>query len=202
MNDLARWQTGNDEYLAAALQWLRLRLQRQVDPAVGTEPELSAAAAALSHAESDSAPPALMLLGRLLGLSHFEQEVLLLCAAVELDTRIGPLCAQAQDDPNRPYPTFALALALFDEPAWDVLSPERPLRYWRLLEIHQAGPQPLTTSPLRAEERIVNYLKGLNYLDDRLALWGRLSRCRLRNRETWRASSGSSTLLRNKGACP
>src|SRR5439155_13907902 len=95
--------------------------------------------------------------------------VLLLCAAVELDTRIGPLCAQAQDDPNRPYPTFALALALFDEPAWDVLSPERPLRYWRLLEIHQAGPQPLTTSPLRAEERIVNYLKGLNYLDDRLA---------------------------------
>ena len=50
------------------------------------------------------------------------------------------------------------------------MSPERPLRYWRMLEISQPGSQPLTTSPLRADERIVNYIKGLNYLDDRLAL--------------------------------
>lgn len=31
---------------------------------------------------------------------------------------------------KRPYPTFALALARFDDLAWEVLSPERPLRYW------------------------------------------------------------------------
>jgi hypothetical protein len=46
---------------------------------------------------------------------------------------------------------------------------ERALRYWRLIEINQSGAEPLTTSPLRADERIVSYLKGLNYLDDRLA---------------------------------
>ena len=113
-------------------------------------------------------PPALVILGQRLGLSQFEQEILLLCAAMELDTRIAGLCARAQDDPDRPYPTFALALALFDDPAWDALSPERPLRYWRLIEINQPGATPLTTSALRADERIVNYLKGLNYLDDRL----------------------------------
>ncbi|HEY9675109.1 MAG TPA: ATP-binding protein, partial [Waterburya sp.] len=28
--------------------------------------------------------------------------------------------------------------------------------------------QPLTTSPIRADERVVNYIKGLNYLDERL----------------------------------
>ena len=88
---------------------------------------------------------------------------------MELDTRIAPLCAHAQDDQNRPYPTFALALVLFDEPRWDVLSPERPLRHWRLIEINQPAAQPLTTSPLRADERIVNYVKGLDYLDDRLS---------------------------------
>ena len=87
---------------------------------------------------------------------------------MELDTRIPALCARAQDDPQRPYPTFALALALFDDPAWDVLSPERPLRHWRLIEINQPGAEALTTSPLRADERILNYVKGLNYLDDRL----------------------------------
>ena len=43
------------------------------------------------------------------------------------------------------------------------------MRHWRLIEINQPGAQPLTTAALRADERIVNYLKGLNYLDDRLA---------------------------------
>ena len=48
------------------------------------------------------------------------------------------------------------------------LSPERPLRYWRLIEINQPGAQPLVSAALRADERVVNYVKGLNYLDDRL----------------------------------
>jgi hypothetical protein len=113
-------------------------------------------------------PTALVLLGNRFGLTAFERSVLLLCAAMELDTRTASLCARAQGDPSKPYPTFALALTLFDDPAWDVLSPERPLRYWRLIEINQPGAQPLTASALRADERIVNYIKGLNYLDDRL----------------------------------
>lgn len=133
-----------------------------------SDKQLARAAEELAMFEKTEPPPALVVLRRSLGLSQFESELLLLCAAMEFDTRIASLCAQAQDDPTRRYPTFALAFALFAEPAWDVLSPERPLRYWRLLEINQPGAQPLTTSALRADERIVNYLKGLNYLDDRL----------------------------------
>ena len=133
-----------------------------------TEAEVAQAAKEMAAAEAVDPPPALILLSRRLGLSRFEQHTLLLCAAMELDTRIAALCACAQHDASRPYPTFALALTLFDEPAWDALSPERPLRYWRLVEISQPGAQPLTTSALRADERIVNYIKGLNYLDDRL----------------------------------
>ena len=49
------------------------------------------------------------------------------------------------------------------------MSPNRPLRYWRLIEICQPGDRPLTASALRADERIVNFLKGLSYLDDRLS---------------------------------
>ncbi|GAC1347447.1 MAG: ATP-binding protein [Ktedonobacteraceae bacterium] len=115
-------------------------------------------------------PPALVVLSQLLELSSFEQHVLLLCIAMELDTTIANLCARIHGDANRAYPTFALALAVFtEERSWDVLSPERPLRRWRLIEINQPGAQPLTTSPLRADERIVNFVKGLHYLDDRLA---------------------------------
>ncbi len=47
------------------------------------------------------------------------------------------------------------------------MSAQRPLRYARLIEISQPGAVPLTSSALRADERIVNYLKGLNVMDDR-----------------------------------
>jgi hypothetical protein len=114
-------------------------------------------------------PPALEILARRFGLSPFERDVLLLAIGVELDTRIGALCARGQDDPSRPHPTLALAMALFDDPTWDVLSPERPLRYWRLIEIGQSGVQPLLASSFRADERALHFAKGLNYLDDRLA---------------------------------
>ncbi len=170
MDDLARWQRGNEEYLSRALAWLRLRLAHLAPPGPTgvTAEQIGQAAARLRAAEAMTPPPALVMLSQRFNLSRFEQEILLLCAAMELDTHIASLCAHAQDDPNRPYPTFALAMALFDKPSWDALSPEGALRHWRLIEINQPGAQPLTASALRADERIVNYLKGLNYLDDRL----------------------------------
>jgi hypothetical protein len=156
------WQTLNDQYVAAALARLRARFER-----APTSP-----ASPGSPTATESTPTgfrsALGVLTERLGLSDFERDVLFLCAAIEFDPQIAALCARAQGDPSRSYPTFALALTLFDQPRWDVLSPHRPLRLWRLIEINQPGAQPLTTSALRADERVVNYIRGLNYLDDRL----------------------------------
>jgi ATPase family protein associated with various cellular activities (AAA)/winged helix domain-containing protein len=115
-------------------------------------------------------PPALVMLANLFALSAFERDTLLLCAALDFDPCLAPLCGLAQGSASRNYPTFALALALFDETSWDALSAHRPLRYSRLLEISQPGSLPLTAAALRADERIVNFLKGLNVLDDRLAM--------------------------------
>jgi hypothetical protein len=130
--------------------------------------EVAQAAAAMQAAAEMDPPPALLILVQRLGLSQFEQQLLLLCLGMELDTGIAGLCARCQKDSARAFPTFALAFALFEGASWEALSPERPLRFWRLIEITQPGGQPLTTSALRADERIVNYVKGLNYLDDRL----------------------------------
>lgn len=141
----------------------------KADPAATTVAAAEPSPEAMPEAGASEPTPALLLLAQRLGLTEFERNTLLLCAAMEFDTRIAVLCARAQGDAARLYPSFALALALFDNPAWDVLSPERPLRYWRLIEINQPGAQPLVTSAIKADERIVNYLKGLNYLDDRLA---------------------------------
>jgi hypothetical protein len=182
MTDTSAWLDLNEQYLAASLALLRLRLQRHAlsfgqagDEAHGrerqavTDEDIARARAAVEAAEAADPPPAAVILSRRLGMSGFEREILILCAAMELDTRTAGLCAGAHDNSHRPFPTFALALAALPDPRWDALSPDRPLRYWRLLEIAQAAAQPLTTSPLRADERIVNYLKGLNHLDERVA---------------------------------
>jgi SpoVK/Ycf46/Vps4 family AAA+-type ATPase len=162
------WENLNERYLAAALQWLRIRLRQFADPEHASRDDLEEAEAALHAAAEADPPPAALLLQHRLGLTPFERDVLMLCAAVDLDPSIPALCAVAQGDPRMAYPTFALALALFDDPAWDALVPRGALRYWRLVEITQPAGQPLTSSPLRADERIVSYVKGLNYLDDRL----------------------------------
>jgi hypothetical protein len=194
------WAAQNNEYLAASLRWLRLRLA-QLTPAPPEEtktasapprarwfgsqkpeqpaalalpaPPADAALAAASQARADAAliepPPALLMLAERLGLSEFERDTLLLCAAAEIDPGIAALFAQIQGQASRGAPTFALALHALDDPSWDALSPHRPLRYARLIELSPGASTPVTTTPLRADERIVHYLKGLNVLDERLA---------------------------------
>jgi len=134
-----------------------------------TDEMLSEAESRMLASETLDPPPALVILGRLFGLSRFEIQVLLLCAAAELDTRIPVLCDRAQGKRGRSYPTFALSFALFEDPAWDVLSPESRLRYWKLLSVDGSDGLPLVSSPLRLEQRILDYIKGLNYLDSLLA---------------------------------
>jgi AAA+ superfamily predicted ATPase len=112
-------------------------------------------------------PIALDRLSRAFGLSAFETELLLLCAGMELDSELRMLCAQAQNDPARPFPTFGLALAVLPEAHWSALSPEAPLRRWRLIDV-AAGPI-LTNAALKIDERVLHFLLGVSQLDERLA---------------------------------
>jgi hypothetical protein len=123
--------------------------------------------AALEEAHDPTAPPALEGLAAVFSLSPFEREVLLLCAGMELDADFPRLCAEAQGDARRTYPTFSLALAALPEPHWDALTPAGPLRRWRLIEV-TSGTEPLVHSPLRIDERVLHYLAGVSYLDERL----------------------------------
>jgi SpoVK/Ycf46/Vps4 family AAA+-type ATPase len=144
-----------------------IRLLPQGQPPSIDEQIVEAATKRESAAEMDP-PPALILLAHRFGLSAFERDTLLLCAALEFDPSLAHLLALVQGQ-SRNFPTFSLALALFDDPRWDATAAHRPLRSARLLEISQPGAMPLTSSALRADERVVNFLKGLNVMDDRLA---------------------------------
>lgn len=195
------WQDNNDAYLSSAIEWMRLRLIRLAaragspadlqdktnvkrrffaaqeslsltpDIEAPSDKDIQRAKDSMDKCAASAATPAALMLKRRFELSEFELEILLLCASMELDTRAAGLCARAQASPARPWPTYALALSLFDDAAWEALSPKSPLRFWRLIEINQPAGVPLAASALRADERIVNYLKGLNFPDDRLTLY-------------------------------
>lgn len=159
VSDMDGWEAMNGAYLAAGLAWTRERLG-------GGEPGAARWWAAGAEAEPAAA---LELLGDRLGLSRFERLVLMLAAATELDPSIAARCAEVNGNPRAAYPTLALALAVLPGATWDVVSPQRPLRYWRLIELDEPRAEALTATRIRIDERIVSFLKGLNVMDERLA---------------------------------
>ncbi len=160
------WTLANQQHLLADLAMIRRALARHAS-------DVPAASAFVTDDQPlpppmpEGAPAALDTLAALFGLSPFERAIVVLCAGIELDATFAPLCAAAQADPQRTYPTFSLALAALPNPVWSALLPTSPLRHWQL--IHVEPGRSLVYSPLRLDERIVHYLTGLDYLDTRLA---------------------------------
>jgi len=160
--------SGAEDY-AVVLARVRAALEHHAGEAEGAAP---AAAAPLSAAdpEADAAQPGdgpLSRLVRIFGLDPFERDVLMMCAGMELDATFGPLCASAQVDAGRAYPTFGLALAVLPGGSWRSLLPDAPLRHWQLVRL-EAGAG-LTSARLTIDEGILHRILGLASREPRLA---------------------------------
>ena len=152
----ADWTEANQRYLAA--EFARLKAQLSGAGAQAASESMREIRAALPE------PAAIDQLADTFDLSAFERDLLLLCAGVEMDAGVAACCAA--DASGRPYATFGLALATLAEPHWSAITPVRPLRLWRLIEVKDD--QGLAGSRLTIDERVVHYLAGVSYLDTRL----------------------------------
>ena len=103
-------------------------------------------------------------------MSDFEMRVLLLCAAAEIDSAVPVMLQRLQEGGLR-QPVFALAQKLFPEGAWDVLSDNRPLLHWLMVEARQQDGRPLAYSPLRIDDGMLQFLIGNPAADTRLAAY-------------------------------
>jgi len=155
--DMNDWTEANQQLLAAELACLKCRLTNADEAAQQAAETVCAALAARM-----ASPPAIDVVTQTFGLSVFERSVLLLAAGVELDADLLRLC-NAHDARG---PTFGLALASLDRAHWSALTPVRPLRRWRLVDVDAS--QSLTAAPLRIDERVLHFLAGINVLDVRL----------------------------------
>jgi hypothetical protein len=153
------WAERNQRWLASQLQLLR----QQIDQDAQREP--------ITTTETDAEfVPALERCAALFGLSNFERQLLLLVAGVELDSGVRQAVARAHvriNEGNRfSQPSFSLAFATLDEPHWDALSPQAPLRRWKLIELD--GRQSPALQPMNIDERILHFLTGVASFDERL----------------------------------
>ena len=151
------WTEANQAYLVAEFARLKSRL-RSGRHAPGQD---------LMQTPIDP-PAAIDRLSETFGLSIFEREVLLLCAGIEMDSELASECGAAQGLPHAAPATFGLALGLLAEPHWSAVTPARPLRRFRLVEVDISTRGGLASAPLRIDERALHYLAGVNVVDQRL----------------------------------
>jgi AAA+ superfamily predicted ATPase len=172
------WHEANQRLLCAAIATLRAQLVLQTARRTGNkildaeEQVVKSQANFREMRASLGIRPAFEMVRDAFRLSEFELGVLLLCAGVELDGAFAGACGEASGDVQRAWPSFSLALATIPGGHWSALGPEAPLRRWRLTEFAPSGGLPgslTTTRPLRIDERVLNYIAGIQHVDERLA---------------------------------
>jgi ATPase family protein associated with various cellular activities (AAA)/winged helix domain-containing protein len=165
------WLEQNQAYLGAEFARLRDRLSGTGQGQREQSSELERHAATVRA--TMTSPPAIDVLAELFGLTSFERNLLLLSAGADMDSRLAESCAEVHGNPQKTYATFGLALALLADSHWDAITPSRPLRRYRMLDVQRGST--LTSSPLRIDERVLHYLAGSNLLDPRLESFVRTS---------------------------
>ncbi|MDH4076736.1 MAG: ATP-binding protein [Acidimicrobiia bacterium] len=168
-NDENSWYDDNYRWLAAGVRLVAHDLEWG-HGVLASDPARSAERRDLVAEQQEvraamSSPPALDVIANTFGLSSFERNVLLLCAATELDGNVATICAEMQGG-NSYYPTLSLALGAFPDADWGAITPNAPLRHWRLVTV---GERPsVTLAPLRIDERVLSYLTGIDTVDESL----------------------------------
>lgn len=158
------WPEANQAYLDAAVGVLRARLVAHLEGG-GSDAVAEAQQGLEKAAEALPRPSALDMLCRVLDLTPFERDVLLLSVAPLLDPVVADSLTAAGGS-RTGQATFEAALAVLPGGHWSALTPDAPLRGWRLLELETGAT--LTRGALTPDERIFHYLLGIHHIDERL----------------------------------
>lgn len=134
------------------------------EPSSDRQWEICCAIAAEMHAIGMA--PAIEELAARCGLSPFEQKVVLLCLAHQLEPSVGPMCGMLQSHCS--FPTFALALRLFGPADGVALSPAGALRSLELIRLVPTDVANILHCELQLSESVLHFLRGVAAWDKAL----------------------------------
>ncbi len=166
--DINAWHQSNKDYLTANFEQMHNIFRNYINQSEGESNikpidtnqdclKLEKMAAAMPY------PSALEQLCRRFKLSEFERYIVIFCAAIEIDPRFPNLCAEAQSFEDQYSPTFGLFNSVLPNSHWSAISPDSPLRYWKILALGSGNT--LTNTSLHIDERILHYLVGVETTD-------------------------------------
>ena len=123
---------------------------------------------------NDGGIASLEALSGLFGLQPIERDVLMLCFAIDDQPAFATLAAYVQDNVTARYVTFELVFNVLcqsqeeREAAREALLDSSPLHQFRLLMPSRDVAAARSCQPLRIDERIADYIRGVNRLDERV----------------------------------
>ncbi|WP_281545476.1 ATP-binding protein [Grimontia sp. SpTr1] len=165
LQSLERWQALNNAHLSAVVEWASALLS---DEANTTPPESITTINNRFRAEAEGEnPSSINVLNDQFGLNESDQSVLALVVVAALEPLVAERCAALSSNRSNTFPTAMLCVSRIPQCDWSSFSPHSPLRYWLLVEW-----QPLGSGDgvLCADERVVNFARGLSYIDERLSV--------------------------------
>jgi len=122
-------------------------------------------------------------LSYLFGLSPFDEQVILICLAPELDRKYGQLYAYLQDDVTKKKPTvdfiFSLLCHTSEERnvARSAFSNDSPLLKYKIVHFStELSDQStyLLACPLKLDSHIVNFILGIHQFDEKISFFAEL----------------------------
>ncbi|MCC4800621.1 AAA family ATPase [Enterovibrio norvegicus] len=169
------WQQANHSHMVDVIAWVQEGLAILSKPSLaGRGERKNIRPLSEIHRQYVTEPPtAFTLLVQQFGLNGVDQTALALSLSAALDSDVSKICASMSGNPLQTNPSIGMALSLHGlsdqggESDRSVFSPHSPLRYWLLIEWQSIGASDAIISP---DERILNFVRGVNYLDERLSV--------------------------------
>ncbi|PML76309.1 ATP-binding protein [Enterovibrio norvegicus] len=169
------WQQANHSHMVDVIAWVQEGLAMLSKPALAGRGEReNIRPLSEIHRQYVTEPPtAFTLLVQQFGLNGVDQTALALSLSAALESDVSKVCASMSGNPLQTNPSIGMAISLHGlsdqggESDRSVFSPHSPLRYWLLIEWQSIGASDAIISP---DERILNFVRGVNYLDERLSV--------------------------------
>ncbi|MEN1783510.1 MAG: ATP-binding protein [Bacteroidota bacterium] len=164
--DQQSWLQYNQDHLKVHIRVLKATFalalsQKTKSDNPSIKQELSDAKEALSLWQvAQTIPTNLEVICKNLGLTSFEEKVLLTCAGIEMDSNLCKLLQELQAPSGAINPTLTLLMSVFEEAHWSAITHDGPLCHWALINLRTSSIY--THSSVSIDPNILHFLFGWN----------------------------------------
>jgi hypothetical protein len=159
------WKKLSNEYLKQEIARLRSHMENCMACSSGELPSLPLPIPSIPR-QFDEYPVALEALCEAFELSEIEKNILVLCAAAEIDFASCQLLGEISGNSQMALPTLHLAVSLFADLEANIDDCNLPLFQWNLVQVIGKSQVSLITAPLKIDPWVLHFILGHTHRHD------------------------------------